>query len=103
MWSLPAQGPVSVLGDAGGAIGEVAGRRPRAIRAIGLEHQQRGRAVDRVGEDQVGDAGLAGRQQQMQPRIGGRDGAWIEQLVEVRGLVGVGGGLRRPIGGLPDS
>jgi hypothetical protein len=29
----------------------LAGRRPRAVRAIGLEHQQRGRAVDRVGED----------------------------------------------------
>jgi hypothetical protein len=71
-FGLVPQGPVSVLGDAGGAIGEVAGCRPRAVRAIGLEHQQRGRAVDRVGEDQVGDAGLAGRQQQMQPRIGGR-------------------------------
>jgi hypothetical protein len=90
-FGLVPQGPVSVLGDAGGAIGEVAGCRPRAVRAIGLERQQRGRAGDRVGEDQVGDAGLAGRQQQMQPRIGGGDGAWIEQARRGAGLVGVVG------------
>ena len=46
-------------------------------------------AIGSVREDQVVTPGWGGgRQQQMQPRIGGRDGAWIEQLVEVRGRVG---------------
>jgi hypothetical protein len=83
-FGLVPQGPVSVLGDAGGAIGEVAGCRPRAVRAIGLERQQRGRAGDRVGEDQVGDAGLAGRQQQMLPGSAVVMARGSSRLVEVR-------------------